>query len=242
MSISSYVQAFSSGHLVFVLSNFIFSCRFVCCVMVAIPLGATLLTAMIRWQWKRKVEPTLESSCLNSALNLYGTLKTSSSSSSETNSWSSEESSKCKVHHLDLLRSSTAYHTYYGYYLQQPNNAIMWATESVITDVFILRQYWPCIILVLADSNHPTQTCALQSRVYGCLQAISIQKTTQGIFSTSTSIPVGGYASLNGIRVLSLLWIICGHSAQFPVINSLGMTVHWWSHYSITHIYFHLCA
>lgn len=238
MSISSYVQAFSSGHLVFVLSNFIFSCRFVCCVMVAIPLGATLLTAMIRWQWKRKVEPTLESSCLNSALNLYGTLKTSS----ETNSWSSEESSKCKVHHLDLLRSSTAYHTYYGYYLQQPNNAIMWAAESVITDVFILRQYWPCIILVLADSNHPTQTCALQSRVYGCLQAISIQKTTQGIFSTSTSIPVGGYASLNGIRVLSLLWIICGHSAQFPVINSLGMTVHWWSHYSITHIYFHLCS
>lgn len=118
MSISSYVQAFSSGHLVFVLSNFIFSCRFVCCVMVAIPLGATLLTAMIRWQWKRKVEPTLESSCLNAALNLYGTLKTSSSSSSETNSWSSEESSKCKVHHLDLLRSSTAYHTYYGYYLQ----------------------------------------------------------------------------------------------------------------------------
>uniref|UniRef100_A0A3P8NQH5 Nose resistant-to-fluoxetine protein N-terminal domain-containing protein n=1 Tax=Astatotilapia calliptera TaxID=8154 RepID=A0A3P8NQH5_ASTCA len=77
--------------------------------------------------------------------------------------------------------------------------------------------------LVLYDSNHPTQTCALQSRVYGCLQAISIQKTTQGIFSTSTSIPVGGYASLNGIRVLSLLWIICGHSAQFPVINSLGM-------------------
>uniref|UniRef100_A0A3B4FGK3 O-acyltransferase like n=1 Tax=Pundamilia nyererei TaxID=303518 RepID=A0A3B4FGK3_9CICH len=81
--------------------------------------------------------------------------------------------------------------------------------------------------LVLYDSNHPTQTCALQSRVYGCLQAISIQKTTQGIFSTSTSIPVGGYASLNGIRVLSLLWIICGHSAQFPVINSLDNYKDW---------------
>ncbi|XP_005456362.3 O-acyltransferase like protein isoform X1 [Oreochromis niloticus] len=145
------------------------TCLFVCCVMVAIPLGATLLTAMIRWQWKRKVEPTLESSCLNAALNLYGTLKTSSSSSSETNSWSSEES----------------------------------------------------------NSNHPTRTCSLQSRVYGCLQAVSIQKTTQGIFSTSTSIPVGGYASLNGIRVLSLLWIICGHSAQFPVINSLDNYKDW---------------
>uniref|UniRef100_A0A3P8TIP1 O-acyltransferase like n=1 Tax=Amphiprion percula TaxID=161767 RepID=A0A3P8TIP1_AMPPE len=54
------------------------------------------------------------------------------------------------------------------------------------------------------------------------LQVFSLQNTSQGIFSASSSIPGGGYSSLNGIRVLSLLWIICGHSAQFPVINNLN--------------------
>lgn len=65
------------------------------------------------------------------------------------------------------------------------------------------------------------------SGVRRCLDAFSLQTTSQGIFSTSSSIPGGGYSSLNGIRVLSLLWIICGHSAQFPVINNLGTTVHY---------------
>ncbi|XP_030599191.1 O-acyltransferase like protein [Archocentrus centrarchus] len=145
------------------------TCLFVCCVMVAIPLAATLLTAMIRWQWKREVRPTVESSCLSAGLKLYGTLKTRSSSSSETNSSSSEE-----------------------------NNSI-----------------------------HPTQTCSPQSRVYGCLQAFSIQNSSWSVYNTPTSTPVGGYASLNGIRVLSLLWIMCGHSAQFPVINSLDNYKNW---------------
>lgn len=81
--------------------------------------------------------------------------------------------------------------------------------------------YW---ILSFADNSGYNPQCFPRSCVYRCLQAFSLQTTSQGVFSTSSSIPGGGYSSLNGIRVLSLLWIICGHSAQFPVINNLGMT------------------
>lgn len=75
----------------------LYTCRFVCCIMVAIPLAATLFTAIIRWQQKREVSPTVESSCLNSGLNLYGTMKTNGSSSGEINSRTSEENGKYNV-------------------------------------------------------------------------------------------------------------------------------------------------
>ncbi|KAG8010776.1 O-acyltransferase like protein [Nibea albiflora] len=69
------------------------TCLFVCCVMVAIPLAATLFTAIIKWQRNREVSPTAEASCLNTSPNVYGALKTNGSSSSEINSCTSEENS-----------------------------------------------------------------------------------------------------------------------------------------------------
>ncbi|XP_034403137.1 O-acyltransferase like protein [Cyclopterus lumpus] len=147
------------------------TCLFVCCVMVAIPLAATLFTAIIRWQKNREVKPTAESACLNTDLNLYGTLKTNGCPSSDINSDTSEDNSNSK--------------------------------------------------------DMPTPTCFPQGCVQRCLQAFSLQTTSQGVFSTSSSITGGGYSSLNGIRVLSLLWIICGHSAQFPVINNLDNYKDW---------------
>uniref|UniRef100_A0A8C4H3T9 O-acyltransferase like n=1 Tax=Dicentrarchus labrax TaxID=13489 RepID=A0A8C4H3T9_DICLA len=77
------------------------------------------------------------------------------------------------------------------------------------------------------DRTSHTPPCVPRSCVYRCLQVFSLQTTSQGVFSTSSSIPGGGYSSLNGIRVLSLLWIICGHSAQFPVINNLDNYKNW---------------
>lgn len=59
------------------------SFRFVCCVMVAIPLAATFFTAIIKWRRNKEVSPSAESSCLHSELNLYGTTKTDGSSGTE---------------------------------------------------------------------------------------------------------------------------------------------------------------
>ncbi|CAF97150.1 unnamed protein product [Tetraodon nigroviridis] len=136
------------------LSNILVPDTFVCCVMVAIPLAATLLTAMIRWQRDKEVMPSAESSRLGSDLNLYGTMRTTGSSRSEPAPFTMEEN------------SSTCHGS------------------------------------------------APPSCVRRWLQAFSLQTTSQGVFSTSTSIQGGSYSSLNGIRVLSLLWIMSGHSTE----------------------------
>ncbi|XP_036973743.1 O-acyltransferase like protein isoform X1 [Acanthopagrus latus] len=147
------------------------TCLFVCCVMVAIPLAATVFTAIMRWQRSREVSPTAESSRLNTDLHLYGTMKTNGPSSSEINSNTFEENGN--------------------------------------------------------DSPSGAPLCLPRSCMYRCLQVFALQTTSQGVFSTSSTIPGGGYSSLNGIRVLSLLWIMCGHSAQFSVINNLDNYKNW---------------
>ncbi|XP_022618569.1 O-acyltransferase like protein-like [Seriola dumerili] len=141
-------------------------CLFVCCLMIAIPLAATLFTTIIRWHRNREVSPSVESFCLNTGLNLYGTLKTNGSSSSEMKSSTNEEN----------------------------------------------------------DSTSHTPLCFPRSCVNRCLQAFSLQNTSQGVLTTFSG---GGYSSLNGIRSLSLLWIICGHSTQFSVINNLDNYKDW---------------
>ncbi|XP_029024489.1 O-acyltransferase like protein [Betta splendens] len=127
------------------------TCMFACSLMVAVPLAATLLTAILKWKRSSEVD-----SGLNTGLSLYGTVKTSVSFSSES---SSEENNGAR------------------------------------------RFPWSCS--------------------YQCLQAFSLQTTSQGVLSSSSFIPGRGYSSLNGIRALSLLWIISGHSAQFPAITNL---------------------
>lgn len=64
--------------------------------MVAIPLAATVFTAIMRWQRSREVSPTAESSRLNTDLHLYGTMKTNGPSSSEINSNTFEENGNGK--------------------------------------------------------------------------------------------------------------------------------------------------
>ncbi|XP_068430263.1 O-acyltransferase like protein [Clinocottus analis] len=149
------------------------TCLFVCCVMIAMPLAATLFTAVMRWQQNREVRPTAESAAVNTDLHLYGTMKTNGSSGSDATSDTSEDNRRYHVYHRTAAR------------------------------------------------------CFPQGCVQRCLQAFSLQTTSRDVFSTSSSIPGGGYSSLNGIRVLSLLWIICGHSAQFPVINNLDNYKDW---------------
>ncbi|XP_072310919.1 O-acyltransferase like protein [Eucyclogobius newberryi] len=127
---------------------------FVCCLMVAIPLAASLFTAITTRQRNREVGPEEQSSSLKTGLGLYGTMTNNSSSGKEHN-------------------------------------------------------------------NTPLQS------VSRCIEAFSLQKTTQDVLSISSSIAGGGYPSLHGIRVLSLLWIMCGHSAQYTIIASIDNYKNW---------------
>ncbi|XP_055087649.1 O-acyltransferase like protein [Periophthalmus magnuspinnatus] len=131
------------------------TCLFVCCMMVAIPLAASLFTAITTWQRSREVSPAEQSSSLKTGLGLYGTMTSSTNSSSGPNT-----------------------HTF------------------------------------------PLQSGSL-------IEAFSLQTTTQGVLSTSSSIAGRAYPSLHGIRVLSLLWIMCGHSAQYPIIASIDNYKNW---------------
>ncbi|XP_037547925.1 O-acyltransferase like protein [Nematolebias whitei] len=144
------------------------ACMFVCCVMLAVPLAATLFTAVTRSEWSR-TDPTAEFPPLNSGLNFYGTPRINGLSSSERKGSTSEE-----------------------------NNRLSSAR-------------W----------------CISQRSVHECLQAFSLQRTCRRVFGSSSSIPPRSYSSLNGIRVLSLLWIICGHSTQFLVISNLDNYKTW---------------
>lgn len=95
--------------------------------------------------------------------------------------------------------------------------------QSVCSKQTLTHQY------LFVDPFSSAQWCISQHCVYGCLQAFSLQHTCRSFFGSSSSIPPKSYSSLNGIRVLSLLWIICGHSTQFLVINNLGMKGRWQS-------------
>ncbi|XP_072920280.1 O-acyltransferase like protein isoform X2 [Hemitrygon akajei] len=57
------------------------------------------------------------------------------------------------------------------------------------------------------------------------LTSFAIQKSIPAVLSTQVA--AGSYSVLNGIRVLSLLWIISGHVCQFILLNNLDNPVQW---------------
>ncbi|KAL0965890.1 hypothetical protein UPYG_G00287290 [Umbra pygmaea] len=61
--------------------------------------------------------------------------------------------------------------------------------------------------------------------LFSCLQAFSLQGSIKGVLATAS--PVGGYSCLNGIRILSLLWIICGHTLQISAWTNLDNGKTW---------------
>uniref|UniRef100_A0A8C9V890 O-acyltransferase like n=1 Tax=Scleropages formosus TaxID=113540 RepID=A0A8C9V890_SCLFO len=61
--------------------------------------------------------------------------------------------------------------------------------------------------------------------LFDSLYGFSLQNTSAGVLSTTGS--RGRYSSLNGIRVLSLLWIISGHSVQISAWYNLDNNKRW---------------
>uniref|UniRef100_UPI003AAFE7A5 uncharacterized protein n=1 Tax=Centroberyx gerrardi TaxID=166262 RepID=UPI003AAFE7A5 len=85
--------------------------------------------------------------------------------------------------------------------------------------------YLPPAFVDMEDENHRIIHGAWRRdgelASVACLQAFSLQTTSQGVLSTSSSIAGASYSSLNGIRALSLLWIISGHSTILPAFSNL---------------------
>ncbi|XP_066502474.1 O-acyltransferase like protein [Hoplias malabaricus] len=63
------------------------------------------------------------------------------------------------------------------------------------------------------------------SGVWQYLQCFTVQVGSIGVFNTADS--EHSYSSLNGIRILSLLWIICGHTVQLSAWSSLDNDKRW---------------
>ncbi|XP_067233142.1 O-acyltransferase like protein [Chanodichthys erythropterus] len=65
----------------------------------------------------------------------------------------------------------------------------------------------------------------ISKTVLSCLQALSVQNSSQGLLATESS--GSSYSSLNGIRILSLLWIISGHTVQLSAWSNLDNDKRW---------------
>lgn len=88
---------------------------------------------------------------------------------------------------------------------------------------------------LLADSSRQSSQSSPRLFLSHFLQVFSLQTTTQGVFSTSSSISGKTYFFLNGIRVLSLFSIIYGHLGSRLLGNKLGWWWHWHHCMSVAH-------
>ncbi|MBN3296794.1 NRF6 protein, partial [Amia calva] len=144
-------------------------CLLVCIVSTAIPLGATIYTAVLKWKRGREILPgTAITFKCNS--NHYGTLPSKDIPNSSKNGSAVKENCKQECSDAEEVNSKKNY-------------------------------------------------------LYTVLQGLSLQNWVSGALSTRSM--KGSYSSLNGIRVLSLLWIISGHNVQLSAWNNLDNFKRW---------------
>ncbi|XP_067280168.1 O-acyltransferase like protein [Pseudorasbora parva] len=75
------------------------------------------------------------------------------------------------------------------------------------------------------NQNTENDQQSLFSGVFPCLQALCVQNNSQGVLAMESS--GSSYSSLNGIRILSLLWIISGHTVQLSAWSNLDNDKRW---------------
>ncbi|MFT7815413.1 nose resistant to fluoxetine protein 6-like [Arapaima gigas] len=155
-------------------------CLFVCCMLISIPLLATVYVAIIQRKQHKEVSPGVD---VVQSMNLkcYGTL--ASCGCAQTNN----------------------------------KNTVVVETMS-----------------------EERRKASEGSHLYSFLCSFSLQKTSIGVLSTAAS--RGSYSSLNGIRILSLLWIICGHSVQLSVWYNLDNDKRWKEQVEKNPLYIFACS
>ncbi|KAJ8402353.1 hypothetical protein AAFF_G00368420 [Aldrovandia affinis] len=84
-----------------------------------------------------------------------------------------------------------------------------------------------CVVqeATLTESCKPKEDIRKKSCLYKFMQAFSLQSNSAGVLSMVNA--GGSYTSLNGIRILSLVWIISGHNIQFSAYNNLDNDKRW---------------
>ncbi|XP_006627273.1 O-acyltransferase like protein isoform X1 [Lepisosteus oculatus] len=144
-------------------------CLFMCCLLIAVPLAATIYIAVIKWKHEKEAFPS-DASRLHCSPNDYGTLL-------------KDEAHKNEEDHSKVRGNPKA------------------------------------------ECSDVKEENSKKSYLYNVLQAFSLQKCAAGVWTTESASE--NYSSLNGIRILSLLWIISGHTIQLSAWNNLDNEKRW---------------
>lgn len=191
--------------------------RFVCCALLALPLIASICVALIKRKRMREVRPAV-GFAQTSNTNQYGAVLTNGSANQSKECSGAPDATQTRNQNAENVQHGISK----SKYTQRDIQILFLASiANMYPDLTHFNWFFfspfPRIISPfspLLSSYSPL------SAVLSCLQALSVQNCSQGLLASESS--GNSYSSLNGIRILSLLWIISGHTVQLSAWSNLG--------------------